>query len=69
MELSTLKCEDNDSHPVELFEQNASGFVEYIESGSSETNSAKDFGDELATISGFSLFTLVQATLHVDARK
>ncbi|XP_010322496.1 uncharacterized protein At1g51745 [Solanum lycopersicum] len=51
MELSTLKREDNGSHPAELCEQNASGSAEYTESGSSDTDSAEDTDDELATIS------------------
>ncbi|KAF3640494.1 putative anaphase-promoting complex subunit cdc20-like [Capsicum annuum] len=67
MELSTLKCEDNGFHPAELCEQNASGSAEYTETYSTETDSAEDTDDELATISGFSLLTLAQATLHVHS--
>ncbi|PHU15645.1 hypothetical protein BC332_16850 [Capsicum chinense] len=51
MELSTLKCEDNGFHPAELCEQNASGSAEYTETYSTETDSAEDTDDELATIS------------------
>ncbi|KAJ8563356.1 hypothetical protein K7X08_031808 [Anisodus acutangulus] len=51
MELSTLKREDNGSHPAELCERNASGSAEYTETDSSETDSAEDTDDELATLS------------------
>ncbi|CAN4100635.1 unnamed protein product [Withania somnifera] len=51
MELSILNYGDNGSHPLELCEQNASGSAEYTESDSSETDSAEDTDDELATIS------------------
>ncbi|XP_060171550.1 uncharacterized protein At1g51745-like isoform X1 [Lycium barbarum] len=51
MELSTLKHKDTGSHPAELCEQNASGSTEYTETDSSETDSAEDTDDELATIS------------------
>ncbi|KAH0666873.1 hypothetical protein KY285_028079 [Solanum tuberosum] len=51
MELSTLKREDNGFHPADLCEQNASGSAEYTGSDSSETDSAEDTDDELATIS------------------
>ncbi|XP_055830431.1 uncharacterized protein At1g51745-like [Solanum dulcamara] len=51
MEISILKREDNGSHPADLCEQNASGSAEYTEWDSSETDSAEDTDDELATIS------------------
>ncbi|MCD9645578.1 hypothetical protein HAX54_034594 [Datura stramonium] len=50
-DLPTLKRGDSGSHPAELCEQNASGSTGYTKTDSSETDSAEDTDDELATIS------------------